>query len=244
MSTAPERAAREETAASAQASPIVRFDQASLRREGEVGALRSASFALAPGSFHMLLGPRGSGKTSLLRLICLAETPSQGLVQVFGRDVSTLSRREAALARRRIGAVLQPLVFLDHLTVWDNAALPARAIARPLADYAPQVDQVLGWLGLTRQAEERPPALDPSARWRLALARAVVNRPDIVLLDAPGESLDTSQQERLVRLAGELNAAGATVLVATRDEALAAASGRPLLKLQDGRVILADGGLA
>ncbi|MGH7025595.1 MAG: cell division ATP-binding protein FtsE [Caulobacteraceae bacterium] len=241
VSTSPPRPAQEETGAFAQATPVVRFDHVSSSR-GPEDRLRSLSFALAPGSFHMLTGPSGSGKTSMLRLICVADRPSQGVAQVFGRDVATLSRKDAALVRRRIGSVLYPLLFVDHLSVWDNAALVPRVIGRDPADYGPEVDAVLKWMGLARSADAAPATLAPDERHRLAMARAVVNRPEILLLDEPSQGLEAAFRERALKLAGEIHGAGATVVMVSRDEAFAAQAGHPILRLQDGRASIVEPG--
>jgi cell division transport system ATP-binding protein len=229
---------REEAGASAQASPIVRFDQA--RRGGEAAGRRSLSFALPPGSFHILTGPGGAGKTSVLRLICLADTPTQGVVQVFGRDVATLSGKDASLTRRRIGAVLHPLVFVDHFTVWNNAALAPRVTGRRLADYANEVDAVLKWMGLAKLADALPHDLSAGERHRLAIARAVVNRPEILLVDAPDIDLDGAEANRVLKLVTEIHAAGVTVLMASRDAAFAAAAGHPMIQLHEGGATLSE----
>jgi len=219
---------------------VVRFDQVGLTRGRDRVALRSLSFALAPGSFHVLVGPQGSGKTSLLRLMCVAEAPTQGVAQVFGRDVATLSRREAMLTRRRIGSVLHPAVFLDHLTVWDNAALVPRITGRALPEYGPEVDAVLKWMGLANLGEAAPEALSPAERHRLAIARAVVNRPEMLLVDEPAGGFDEAATQRALKLVSEIHAAGATVVMVSGDEAFAAAAGHPVLRLNEGRASIAE----
>ena len=234
MSTTPARQAPE--TADAQATPIVRFDQ--VRGPADETALRGLSFALAPGSFHVVVGPSGAGKTEVLRLIALADRPAAGVVQVFGRDVATLSRREAALARRRIGAVLHPLRFIDHLSVWENAALAPRVIGRKPAEYAGEVDAILKWMGLFRRADARPAELTGAERHRLALARALANRPELLVVDEPDEAMDAADRLRGQKLVDEIFQAGATVVAASRDEA--AAAGRPVLRLQEGRGILVE----
>jgi cell division transport system ATP-binding protein len=207
-----------------------------VRGPGDETALRGLSFALAPGSFHVVAG--GPGKTEVLRLIALVDRPSAGVVQVFGRDVATLSRREAALARRRIGAVLYPLRFIDHLSVWDNAALAPRVIGRKPADFAGEVDAILKWTGLFRRADARPAELTGVERHRLALARALANRPELLVVDEPDGAMEAADALRGQKLLDEIGRAGATVVAASRDEAWA--EGRPVLRLQEGRGVLVE----
>ena len=244
MSTSPASAQNDEMGAAAPASPIVRFDQVGLARanNGTRGdwILKGVSFAIAPGSFHWLTGPRGSGKLRLLRLIALADRPSQGVAQVFGRDTATLSRKDLPLARRRIGAVLEPIVFVEHLSVWENAAFAARVTGRKEADYARDVDAILKWTGLAKAAGEAPGALTLAERHRLALARALVNRPELLLVDEPAEGFDAESRQRTYKLASDIHDAGSTVVMICRDEAFAAASGKPQIRLQDGRAVIVE----
>jgi cell division transport system ATP-binding protein len=234
MSTSPDGAIPEELRASSQ--PAVRFDAVWLKRAGETPLLRGVSFALAPGSLHVVLGGPGSGKTALLRLICLAESPTQGLAQVFGRDVLALDRRERVSMRRRIGAALEPAVFIDHLSVWDNAALGPRVTGRKRGEYQGQVDEVLAWMGLAKQSDALPGQLAAAERQRLALARAVVGAPEILLVDEPAGG--PADRAWLLKRLDEFRQTGAAVLLATSDPSIA--SGHPTLRLQDGKVSVTD----
>lgn len=221
------------------AQPLMRLDQVSLSRGGGAPMFAGVSFALAPGSLHLLTGPPGSGKSSLLRLMALVEAPSAGLVQVFGRDAATLRRSEARIVRRRIGAVLQPEVLLDHLSVWDNVALVPRGLGRRRKAYAAEVDAVLKWTGLAGSEAASPHALSTGERHRLAIARAVVAAPDILIIDEPAEGLDQEERRRAAKLAEALARNGSGCVIASReDDAFAAA--RPRLVLRAGRLSLTE----
>ena len=152
--------------------------------------LRDVSFELEPGSFHFLTGPSGAGKTSLLKLIYLAERPSRGLVSLFGRDVAVTPRRELPYLRRRIGVVFQDYRLLDHLSVFDNAALPLRIAKKKPSAYRSDVAELLTWVGLGRRFNAMPPTLAGGEKQRLSIARAVVNRPEIILADEPTGNVD------------------------------------------------------
>ncbi|HXV01558.1 MAG TPA: ATP-binding cassette domain-containing protein [Caulobacteraceae bacterium] len=236
MSTSRDGANFERLGVSSQ--PAVRFDAVSLRRDNGGAVLRGVSFALPPGSFHVLQGGPRTGKTSLLRLICLAESPSQGTAQVLGRDVQTLNRRERVDMRRRIGAALEPAVFIEHLSVWENAALGPRLGGRKPANYRQEVDEVLGWLGLAKRARDLPSDLAPAERSRLNLARAVADAPEILLVDEPPGGHSAGDATWLIRRLDEFHRTGAAVLLVASDPTLAA--GHHVLRLEDGRISVAD----
>lgn len=239
MSTDPASAVIEPVDASAQLAPCVRFDGVALGSDPGAGAGWSLSFAIAPGSFHRLTGASEAGRSALLRMIALAEAPARGLFQLFGRDVSTVGRDERLALRRRIGSALAPAVFLDHLSVWENAALAPRIAGRPQDEYQPQVDEVLAWVGLAKLADRAPAALDAAQRARLAVARAIAGRPEILVIDDLAEDL-ADEAERaggaVPKLLTEIQRAGITVIAAGRDPGAAATrSGYPVLHLQGGR---------
>lgn len=217
-------------------SPIVRFDGVAMRYGRSPEILKDVSFELPRGSFHFLTGASGSGKTTLLKLIYLAERASRGRVDLFGRDLATLPPRERPMMRRRIGVVFQDLQLLDHLSCFDNAALPVRIGGRKPATYRGDVAELLTWVGLGERMHFMPAALSGGEQQRLAIARAVVGRPEIILGDEPTGNVDHSMGLRILRLFLELNRLGATVLIASHDEDLVARSGKPVLHLQDGRL--------
>ncbi len=223
-------------AAVANLEPVLRFAGVGLRYGRGEEVLKEVSFALEPGSFHFLTGPSGAGKSSLLKLIYQAERPSRGLISLFGQDMSILPRRQLPFVRRRIGVVFQDFRLLDHLSAFDNAALPLRLAGKAPRTYRNDVAEMLAWVGLGAKLHAMPPTLSGGEKQRLAIARAVMGRPDILLADEPTGNVDHEMALRILRLFVELNRQGTTVLIASHDRDLAARSGAPLLRLDQGRL--------
>lgn len=218
-------------------SAVVRFDDVSMRYGRAPETLKNLNFALPHGSFHFVTGHSGAGKSSLLKLMYLAARPSRGLVHLFGQDVTTVTPENRPLMRRRIGVVFQEFRLLDHMSAFDNAALPLRIAGRKPDSYRHDVAELLTWVGLKSRMHAMPPTLAGGEKQRLAIARAVVNRPDILLADEPTGNVDHEMGLRILRLFVELNRMGATVLIATHDQDLVARSGMPVLHLERGRLV-------
>jgi len=213
---------------------MIRFENVGMRYGMGPEVLRDVSFHLAPGSFHFLTGPSGAGKTSLLKLMFLANRPSRGLITMFGEDVATLPRSELPAIRRRIGVVFQEFRMLDHLTTYENVALPLKIQGRREESYRSDVEELLAWVGLGDRMNARPPTLSGGEKQRAAIARAVVAQPDLLLADEPTGNVDPEMGQRLLRLFIELNRLGTSVLIATHDRALVEAAGAPELVLRNG----------
>ncbi|HSV03821.1 MAG TPA: ATP-binding cassette domain-containing protein [Phenylobacterium sp.] len=231
MSRNPDAAAHLESA-----REIVRFDTVSMRYGYGPEVLRGLDFTLPAGSFHFVTGSSGAGKTSLLRLIALAARPSDGRIALFGHDIGRMPPASRPALRRRIGVVFQDLLLLDHLSVFDNAALPLRISGGKASNYRGDVAELLAWVGLGGRMDSMPRTLAGGEKQRLAIARAVVNRPEILLADEPTANVDHEMALRIFRLFVELNRLGTTVLIATHDQDLVARSGRPVLHLDGGRL--------
>jgi cell division transport system ATP-binding protein len=215
---------------------VVRFDDVSMRYGREPETLKDLTFSLPQGSFHFVTGPSGAGKTSLLKLIYLAAQPSKGLLHLFGQDVARAPADVRPFLRRRIGVVFQEFRLLDHLSAFDNAAVPLRIAGQKPDSYRQDVAELLTWVGLKDRMHVLPPTLAGGEKQRLAIARAVVGRPDILLADEPTGNVDHEMGLRILRLFLELNRLGTTVLIATHDQDLVARSGMPVLHLEDGRL--------
>lgn len=215
---------------------VIRFDDVSMRYGRNPETLRDLTFALPAGSFHFITGPSGAGKSSLLKLIYLAAKPSKGLVHLFGQDISAVPVKDQPLLRRRIGVVFQELRLLEHMSAFDNAALPLRIAGRRPDTYRQDVAELLAWVGLRSRMHAMPATLAGGEKQRLAIARAVVGRPDILLADEPTGNVDHEMSLRILRLFVELNRLGTTVLIATHDQDLVARSGKGVLHLEEGRL--------
>ncbi len=215
---------------------LVRLDSIGLRYGDGPEILRDVSFRLQPGAFCLLTGPSGAGKTSLLRMMFLALKPTRGLINIFDRDVSRLEKRELPLMRRRIGVVFQEFRLLDHLTTFDNVALPLRVSGQKIDDYRQDVMDLLDWVGLAEQAQAYPPVLSGGEKQRAAIARAVISKPELLLADEPTGSVDPVLGNRLMHLFKELNRLGTTIFMATHDLKLVQNTRAHVLHLERGRL--------
>jgi cell division transport system ATP-binding protein len=182
--------------------------------------LRDISFEIGRQSFQFLTGPSGAGKTTLLRLVLLALRPTRGLITLFDRDASSLSKDQITDLRRRIGVVFQDFRLLDHLTTYQNVALPLRVQGRDEYSYRAEVVELLRWVGLGERMHVLPPVLSGGEKQRAAIARALIARPELLLADEPTGNVDPSLARRLMRLFAELHKSGTAVVIATHDLAL------------------------
>ena len=179
--------------------------------------LSELNISISQGAFYFLTGPSGSGKTTFLKMCYGSLIPTSGILSVFGKDSSDLSRDEVAYLRRKIGVVHQDCQFLDHLNVADNIALPIRVSARNSLSDSVNLKELLNWVGLSHRSKALPPELSGGERQRAALARAIIMSPDVILADEPTGNIDWEMSQRLIRLLIELNHMGKTVVIATHD---------------------------
>ncbi|HEV3184120.1 MAG TPA: cell division ATP-binding protein FtsE [Xanthobacteraceae bacterium] len=219
---------------------MVRFENVGLRYGLGPEVLRDLSFRVDPHSFQFLTGPSGAGKTSLLRLLYLSLKPTRGLITLFGHDVATLSADALAALRRRVGIVFQDFRLLDHMSTYENVALPLRVLGRDEASYRNEVMELLQWVGLGERMWALPPVLSGGEKQRAAIARAVIGRPQLLLADEPTGNVDPVLARRLLRLFVELNKSGTSVVIATHDIALMDLLDARRLVLHEGRMHVYD----
>jgi len=179
--------------------------------------LKDLTFDIPKKSFQFLTGPSGAGKTSLLRLLFMSLRPTRGLIKVFGREMSDIPQSELPMLRRRIGIVFQDFRLLEHMTTYENVALPLRVRGKEESGYRSDVIELLKWVGLGDRINVLPPVLSGGEKQRVAIARALIDQPEILLADEPTGNVDPPMAKRIVKLFQELNRFGTAVVIATHD---------------------------
>ena len=218
---------------------MLSFENVGLRYGDAPETLQDVTFDVVPRSFQFLTGPSGAGKTTMLRMITLALRPTRGALRIFGHEAGKMNRQDIVALRRRMGVVFQDFRLLDHLTLYENVALPLRLQSREETTYRAEVIELLDWVGLGAVRSARPPSLSGGEKQRAAIARALIARPQLVLADEPTGNVDPTLARRILRLLIEMHKAGAAVLVATHDLGLMDqyAPARRLV-LADGRLLV------
>ena len=215
---------------------MILFENVGLRYGIGTEVLRDLNLRIDGHSFQFLTGPSGAGKTSLLRLLFLSLRPTRGLISMFDHDTATLSKDGRATLRRRIGIVFQDFRLLDHMTTYENVALPLRVLGKEEDSYRAEVVELLQWVGLGNRIDALPPILSGGEKQRAAIARAVIARPQLLLADEPTGNVDPNLGQRLLRLFIELYRSGTSVVIATHDIALMDEYDARRLVLHEGRL--------
>lgn len=215
---------------------LVRFENVGLRYGLGTEILRDLSFDIKPRSFQFLSGPSGSGKTTLLKMMLATLKPTRGLVHLFDHDVGQMKKDKVTELRRKIGIVLQDFRLLDHLTTYENVALPLLVQGKHEDSYRAEVIELLRWVGLGDRLHVPPAILSGGEKQRTAIARALIVRPALLLADEPTGNVDPVLAKRLVRLFMELNKLGTAIVMATHDWAL-------MDQIPERRLILTEGRL-
>ena len=214
---------------------IAVFDRVGLRYGTGAEVLHDLDFKLQRGGFYYLTGPSGAGKTSLLKLLTLAQAPTRGRIGLFGEELNDLPRRDLPALRRRIGIVYQDFRLVHDLTAYDNVALPLRIAGVSEEEIEGPVREMLEWVGLTERSGARPPTLSGGEQQRVAIARAVIGKPELLVADEPTGNVDADMARRLLSLFSGLNRLGTTIVVATHDLSLIKETpGAAMLRLDGG----------
>jgi cell division transport system ATP-binding protein len=203
----------------------------------DVYALRDLSLTVDKGEFVFLTGPSGAGKSTFLRLLLVKERASDGEISVNGHNLSTLSRSEVQEYRRGVGFVFQDFKLIPTRTVFENVAFVSEVLGVPPAQQRRRAFQVLKWVGLQHRMQAYPRELSGGEQQRIAIARALMNDPPLVIADEPTGNLDPDLSLEIMNLLREVNAGGTTVLVATHDRELIRLVGRRSVTLDHGRIV-------
>lgn len=214
----------------------VQLEDVGLRYAEGPEIFSNVSISIPQSSFYFLTGPSGAGKTSLLSLMYLAKRPTKGRLKLFGDDVTDAKRNRLPAIRRRLGVVFQDFRLLEHMTAFDNVALPLRIAQVSEATVEKNVKELLTWVGLEDSMQALPSRLSGGQQQRIAIARAVVHRPKLILADEPTGNVDDAIAIRLMQLFVELHKHGTSVILATHNEHLVARFPFPRLHLNDGTV--------
>ena len=198
--------------------------------------LSDVNMRLRRGSFTFLTGASGAGKSTLLKLCYLTLKHSRGLINLFEQDVSVMSRAEQQSTKRKIGVVLQDFRLIDHLSVFENVALPLRVMEEARSEYSQDVVELLQWVGLGHRMDAMPQTLSGGEQQRAAIARAVIAKPDLLIADEPTGNVDPVIGRRLLRLFSEMNRMGTTILIATHDISLIREIQADILRIEKGQL--------
>ncbi|KGF70663.1 MULTISPECIES: cell division ATP-binding protein FtsE [unclassified Hoeflea] len=219
---------------------MIHFENVGLRYGMGPEVLRDLTFDIPKRSFQFLTGPSGAGKTTLMRLLFMSLKPTRGLIRMFDRDISMIPGEELPLLRRRIGIVFQDFRLLDHMTTYENVALPLRVRGKDESSYRSDVIELLKWVGLGERINVLPPVLSGGEKQRVAIARALIDQPEILLADEPTGNVDPPMAQRLLNLFIELNRLGTAVIIATHDLTLMDRVNARRMILSEGRLDIYD----
>lgn len=220
--------------------PLVVFDNVWLSYKTDEDIFSGLNLTFYPGSFYFLTGPSGSGKTSFLKLIYMDVAATQGNVMAFGRSLQSTKQANIPYLRQRIGMVFQDCYLLNHLTLVENVALPLRIRGIEQSQALYNATEMLSWVGLGRYINHYPDVLSGGQRQRAAIARAVINRPALLLADEPTGNVDKENAAKILHLFEELNKRGTAIIFATHDRSLAASYAYPELLIKDQKILWND----
>ena len=213
--------------------PIIELQNVSVGYNGN-DVLTNVSLSINQGDFTFVTGKSGAGKTTLLSMLYLIKKPNKGILNVFGNNINFSNRDNLALMRQKIGVVFQDFRLLDHLSVFDNIALPLRIRGMNEKEIHKRVIELLRWIEMHKSVYKTCSTLSGGEKQRVAIARAVINRPDILFADEPTGSVDSEIADKLMRLFIELNKVGTTIVIATHNEQLTSTYNYQRINLANG----------
>lgn len=216
---------------------MIRFVNVSKTYPTGVKALDGINLELEPGSFTFLVGNTGSGKSTLMRLLFREELASSGEIWVFGKNIEQLSRHEVPVLRQQTGVIFQDFKLLPQKTVWENIAFALEILGVPKKEQIPRIESVLELTNMSKYAQTYPGQLSGGEQQRVSVARAIINKPPLLLADEPTGNLDSNTSWDIMKLLAKISASGTTVLVSTHNKNLVDLLKRRVVKLEQGRIV-------
>lgn len=217
---------------------IVSFENVGIRYQNGPEILSNINFNLQTGSFHFLTGASGAGKSTLLRLMYTGIKATRGIVKVFGYDIAHIEQKHVPLIRQRVGMIFQEFKLLEHLTAFENVALPLRLKGESEHKITAYVSELLAWVGLEDHIHAYPATLSGGQQQRVAIARAVITKPDLILADEPTGSVDDNIADRIMHLFEQLFLTGSTIIFATHNQRLYEASSHPRINIHNHQLTI------
>jgi cell division transport system ATP-binding protein len=217
--------------------PVISFYEVSKDYDGRHKGLDNVSFVVEPGEFVFLVGPTGSGKSTIMRLLIKELEPTGGTIKVAGRDLSQITHKQVPYYRRNLGMVFQDFKLLPNRTVHDNVAYALQVTGQSRREVRDKVPDILRLTGLSLKLHNLPHQLSGGEQQRVSVARAFVNHPPLLLADEPTGNLDPETSIGIMQLLYRINRTGTTVVVATHDQSMVDRMRRRVIELRDGRVV-------
>ncbi len=216
---------------------MILFDDVYKSYSNGTNALNGVSFKIEDGEFAFIIGPSGAGKSTVIKLLMHEEVPSGGTVLVGDYDIKKMRQSKVPMLRRSMGVVFQDFRLIDNLTVFDNVAFAMRAIGCSQRTIRRRVPYVLGVVGLGHKAKNYPNELSGGEQQRVAMARALVNNPKLIIADEPTGNVDPNMAREIMELLNQINQTGTTVIVVTHDNTLVNEFNKRVIHIEKGRVV-------
>ena len=213
---------------------MISFEEVGLRYGNQPEVFSGVNFTLSQGAFYYLSGPSGAGKTSLIKLLSLTQRPTRGFIRMFGQLIEHQDRKSLVSVRRKIGIVFQDFRLLNHLSVFENVALPLRIKQTNPKAIKKNVEELLDWVGLGDRMHYSPLMLSGGEQQRVSIARAIISQPHLLLADEPTGNLDQEISDKLLKLFSQLHRMGTTIVMATHNEHIIQNNPHPILHLDNG----------
>lgn len=215
---------------------MIKFFNVTKKYGSETYALKNIDLSIDKGEFVFLLGKSGAGKSTLIKLLIRLEEPTEGQIMVADRSIVNLKKKEIPYYRRKIGVVFQNVLLLEDRTVFENVAFALEATGSESSEVEKRVPEVLEMVGLANKAKSFPSQLSGGEQQRVGIARAIVNRPEIILADEPTGNLDPKTSREIMKIFSDINNRGTTVVMATHDIEVVGYMKKRLISLRSGRI--------